>query len=175
MLQLYFEFQFDEAFNNINKAFLLAADSSDAHYVASHYYGIINDKEGMVKEAELALHADPLSLMKNNQLGEALLSAGRIGEAEEQLTKTLEMDSNWRTPLRNLQWLYMTGGDYEKSLEMCELIRRGVNVPGKGTTGYIATLLLLGRKDEANVLFEQLIRRSEIEPNISLHIYLAFC
>ncbi|TMI97196.1 MAG: guanylate cyclase, partial [Bacteroidetes bacterium] len=127
MLQLYFEFQFDEALNNINKAFLISPDSSDAHYVASHYYTIINDKKRMVEEAELALRSDPLSLIKNNQLGEALLAAQRIDEAEKQLLKTLELDRNWRTPLRNLSFVYIASDDYQKSYEFADRIRREVN------------------------------------------------
>jgi serine/threonine-protein kinase len=175
MLQLYFEFRFDEALNNINKAFLLLPGSSEAHYVASHYYTIINDKKRMVEEAELALHADPLSLMKNNYLGEALLYAQRLDEAEKQLLKTLEMDPGWRTPVRNLGFVYIASGDYEKSYEMYDRIRREVNQPGKGTTGSIVALALLGRREEAQVLLEQLSRRAEEDSTVALVGDLAIC
>lgn len=168
MLQLYFEFQFEEALNNINKAFLLSPGSSDAHYVASHYYSIINDKKRMVEEAELALRSDPLSLMKNNQLGEALLYAQRPEDAEKQLMKTLEMDPHWRTPLRNLGFVHAATGNYQKCFEVFDQIRLEVNQPGKGITGYIFALHLLGRKDEAWPWLEQLIHRSEMDPNVSL-------
>ena len=174
MLQLYFEFQFDEALNNINKAFLISPDSSDAHYVASHYYTIINDKRRMVEEAELALRSDPLSLMKNNQLGEALLAAQRIDEAEKQLLKTLELDPNWRTPLRNLSFVYIASGDYQKSYEFADRIRREVNQPGKGITLYIFCLGLLGKKKEARLWLEQLLRRQE-DPHVTLQGDLAIC
>jgi len=174
MLQLYFEFQFDEALNNINKAFLISPDSSDAHYVASHYYTIINDKRRMVEEAELALRSDPLSLMKNNQLGEALLAAQRIDEAEKQLLKTLELDRNWRTPLRNLSFVYIASGDYQKSYEFADRIRREVNQPGKGITLYIFCLALLGRKEESRQWLEQLVRREE-DPHVTLQGDIALC
>jgi adenylate cyclase len=168
MLQLYFEFQFDDAHKNINKAFLIAPHSSDAHYVASHYYTIINDKKRMVEEAEMALSSDPLSLMKNNRLGEALLHAQRLDEAEKQLLKTIEMDPAWRTPLENLGFLYQGRGDYQKSLEYFDQIRRAVNQPGKGITGYIVGLAFLGRKEEAYTLLDQLHARAEVDSNISL-------
>ena len=174
MLQLYFEFQFDEAHNNINKAFLISPNSSDAHYAASHYYTIINDKERMVEEAELALRSDPLSLMKNNQLGEALLFARRIDEAEKQFLKTLELDPNWRTPMRNLSFVYMANGNYKKSYEFADRIRREVNQPGKGITCYILTLALLGKKEEARHWLEQLLRR-ENEPHVTLQGDLGIC
>lgn len=173
MLQLYFEFQFEDAFNNINKAFLLSPGSSEAHYVASHYYTIINDKKRMVEEAELALHADPLSLMKNNQLGEALLYAQRPDDAERQLMKTLEMDPHWRTPLRNLGFVHAATGNYQKCFEVFDQIRREVNQTGKGITGYIFALHLLGRKDEVGPWLEQLIHRSELDPNVSLETDIA--
>jgi adenylate cyclase len=174
MLQLYFEFQFDEAFKNINKAFLISPNSSEAHYVASHYYTIINDKERMVEEAELALRSDPFSLMKNNQLGEALLAAHRVDEAEKQLLKTLELDPSWRTPLRNLSFVYIARGNYQKSYELADRIRREVNQPGKGTTLYIFSLGLLGKKEEAHHWLEQLHRREE-DPHVTLQGDLGIC
>ncbi|HET9823817.1 MAG TPA: adenylate/guanylate cyclase domain-containing protein, partial [Chitinophagaceae bacterium] len=174
MLQLYFEFQFDEAHNNISKAFLISPNSSDAHYAASHYYTIINDRERMVEEAELALRSDPLSLMKNNQLGEALLFARRIDEAEKQFLKTLELDPAWRTPMRNLSFVYMANGNYEKSYEYADRIRREVNQPGKGITSYIVALALLGKKEEARRWLEQLLGRQN-EPHVTLQGDLGIC
>ena len=174
MLQLYFEFQFDEAHNNINKAFLISPNSSDAHYTASHYYTIINDKEHMVEEAELALRSDPLSLMKNNQLGEALLFARRVDEAEKQFLKTLELDPNWRTPVRNLSFVYMANANYEKGYEYADRIRREVNQPGKGITAYILALALLGKKEEARQWLEPLLARKD-EPHVTLQGDLGIC
>src|SRR4029079_11596514 len=89
MMQMYLEFKFEEAYNNIRKAMLLAPNSSDVHYVAAHYFIIINDSKRMVEEAELALNSDPLSPIKNNLLGEALLYAKRLDEAEKQIRKTM--------------------------------------------------------------------------------------
>ncbi len=175
MLQMYFEFQFDEALKNINKALLIAPNSSEGHYVASHYYTIINDKKRMVEEAELALRSDPLSLMKNNQLGEALLFAQRLDEAEKQLVKTLEMNPAWRTPLRNLAFLYIGNGNYQKCYEIFDQIRREVNQPGKGITGYIVALTLIGKREEAVRWLEQLTRRSEEDSNVALYGDLSVC
>ncbi|HKB44573.1 MAG TPA: hypothetical protein VKC90_09285, partial [Chitinophagaceae bacterium] len=175
MLQLYFEFQFDDALDNINKAFRIAPHSSEAHYVASHYYTIINNKKRMVEEAELALRSDPLSLMKNNQLGETLLFAQRLDEAEKQLMKTLEMNPAWRTPLRNLAFLYLGNGNYQKCFELFDQIRREVNQPGKGITGYIVALTLLGRREEAYGWLEQLTRRSEEDSTVALYCDLGIC
>jgi len=175
MLQLYFEFKFDDAYNNIQKAFMIAPDSSDVHYVASHYYAIINDKKHMVEEAELALHSDPLSLIKNSQLGEVLLYAQRLQEAENQLLKTGEMDPAWRNPLEKLGLVSMAKGELEKSLAYWDQIRLAVNQPGRGVTGYVVLLTLLGRKQEASPYFEQLLRRAIEDPDISVDSDLATC
>ena len=129
----------------------------------------------MVEEAELALGSDPLSLMKNNQLGEALLYAQRPDEAEKQLLKTSEMDPAWRTPLEKLAFVYQAKGDLNKSLDYWDQIRRAVNQPGKGVTGYIIGLGLLGRKEEAYPYLEQLNRRFEEDSDVSLDRDLATC
>ena len=175
MLQMYFEFSFEEAYSNIRKAFQIAPGNSEVHFTASLYYSIVNDKKRMVEEAELALQADPLSLMKNNQLGEALLYAQLPGEAEKQLLKTSEMDPAWRTPLEKLAFVYIAKGEFEKSLEYFDRIRRAVNQPGKGITGYIVALILLGRREEAQPYLEQLHRRMEEDEQVSLDADLAFC
>ena len=62
--------------------------------------------------------------MKNNQLGEALLFARRVDEAEKQFLKTQELDPSWRTPMRNLSFVYMANGNYEKSYEYADRIHR---------------------------------------------------
>jgi adenylate cyclase len=173
MMQLYFEFQFDDARKNINKALLIAPHSSEAHYVASHYYSIINDKNRMVAEAELALRSDPLSLMKNKQLGEVLLYAQRLDEAERQLLKTSEMDPAWRTPLEKLAFVYQARGDFQKSLEYWDHIRQVVNQPGKAISGYAIALGLLGRQEEAYQCIEQLHRRAKDDLKIDLDSELA--
>jgi TolB-like protein/Tfp pilus assembly protein PilF len=174
MLQLYFEFQFDEALKNINKAFSISPNSSDAHYIASHYYTIINDAVRMVEEAELALRSDPLSLMKNNQLGEALLMAHRFDEAEKQFFKTMELNPYWRTPLRNLAFLYIGRGDYQKAFELADRIRREVNQPGKGITLYTGMLAFIGRTEEAYTWLEQLLN-AEDDPRVLRQADIAFC
>ena len=168
MMQLYFEFKFDDAFKNINKALTIAPNFSETHFVASHYYSIINDKKRMVAEAELALRSDPLSLMKNKQLGEALLYAQRLDEAEKQLLKTVEMDPGWRTPLEKLAFVYQAKGDLQRSLEYWDNIRKAVNQPGKGISGYLIALGLLGRREEACHYIGQLHKRASEDASIDL-------
>jgi TolB-like protein/class 3 adenylate cyclase/Tfp pilus assembly protein PilF len=173
MMQIFFEFKFDDAQKNINKALLIAPDSSEAHYVASQYYSIINDKKRMVSEAELALRSDPLSIMKNKQLGEVLLYAERLDEAEKQLLKTIEMDPTWRTPVEKLAFVYQGKGELEKSLDYWNQIRSAVNQPGKGISGYVIALGLLGRKEEALDLLCQLHQRAENDQKVDLDSELA--
>ncbi len=99
------------------------------------------------------LRSDPLSLMKNKQLGEALLYAQRLDEAEKQLLKTIEMDPAWRTPLEKLAFVYQAKGDLEKSLEYWDHIRKAVNQPGKGISGYVIALGLLGQEGRSLSLY----------------------
>jgi len=141
--------------------------------VASHYYAIINDKNRMVGEAERALQSDPLSLIKNCQLGEVLLYAQRAQEAEAQLLKTSEMDPAWRTPWEKLGFLFLAKGELERSLAYWDQIRLAVNQPGTGVTGYIIVLGLLGRKEDAAPYFDQLLNRAIADPDVSLDSDLA--
>jgi adenylate cyclase len=168
LMQMFFEFEFNEAKNNINKALLIAPNSSEAHYTASLYYSIVNDKKRMVSEAELALRLDPLSLIKNKQLGEALLYAQRLDEAEKQLLKTIEMDPVWRTPKEKLAFLYQAKGELQKSMEYWNSIRKAVNEPGKGVSGLAIVLGVMGKKEEAQFYLDQLHQRAANDPRIDL-------
>jgi len=174
-MQMYFEFDFTGAYNNIRKALQIAPTSSEAHSVAAHYFIIINDKKRMVEEAALALSSDPLSLTKNCHLGEALLYAHRIDEAEKQLLKTIEMDTAWRMPLEKMVMVHHARGDFQKALEYCDQIRLAVNQPGRGVTPSILELAMLGRREEAYVYVEQLHRRSEEDLKITVDSDLACC
>jgi len=104
-----------------------------------------------------------------------LLYAQRLQEAENQLLKTGEMDPAWRNPLEKLGLVSMAKGDLEKSLAYWDQIRLAVNQPGRGVTGYLVLLTLLGRKQEASPYFEQLLRRAIEDPDISVDSDLATC
>ena len=69
----------------------------------------------------------------------------------------------------------MALGNYQKCFEMFDRIRREVNQPGKGITGYIAALSLLGRKEEAYIWLEQIHRRAEEDPNVTMYADLIAC
>ncbi len=51
-----------------------------------------------VAEMRRAVEVDPLSLIINETLGEALMRAGRLDEAIVQLRKTIEMDAGFPMP-----------------------------------------------------------------------------
>ena len=63
----------------------------------------------------------------------------------------------------------------KRAMRCTDRIRREVNQPGKGTTGSIVALALLGRREEAQVLLEQLSRRAEEDSTVALVGDLAIC
>ena len=70
--------------------------------------------------------------------------------------------------MEKLAILYYGKGDFQKSFEYADQIRREVNQPGKGITTYIMLLARLGRKEEAQLYLEQLHRRAEEDSKITL-------
>ena len=60
---------------------------------------------------------DPVSLIVNDDLGNALDRAGRWPEAVEQYRKTISLDRNWPTGWSDLAFALLEVGEYREALE----------------------------------------------------------
>jgi hypothetical protein len=75
--------------------------------------------------------------------------------------------------VEKLAFVYQAKGELNKSLEYWDHIRKAVNQPGKGISGYTIALGLLGRKEEAYQCLQQLHQRAEDDAKIDMNSELA--
>jgi len=90
-----FDFDFSMSMREFEKAIALNPNYATAH----HWFGnslleCIGDLDRSIAEMKRAVELDPLSLPINNDLGFALLVAGRYPESVAQFRKALELDPN---------------------------------------------------------------------------------
>jgi len=106
-----------------------------------------------IKEIEVAIKLDPLSLIINATASIIYYPGGEYKKAIEQAKKTLEMDPNFRPVHIFLANIYTWEGMYEKALKELELI----DYYG-AYTGY--AYAKMGRISEAKRILEDLTKQS---------------
>ena len=148
------------------RAILLSPGYATAH----QWYGGFLSRQGRTNEGlahlRSALELDPLSLIININLADALSYAGRLGEAEERYRIALGLYPE--SPLANteLGWLLVSKEDYEAALQL------GPNV------SQVSANLARGQREEALALAAQFTGgtlRQRVEAAMALgEIDLAF-
>ncbi len=136
--------------------------------------GTLGDSEGEVADLRRALELDPLSLIINTNLGQAMIHARRLDEAIVQLRKTIEMGGGFAYAHRTLGLaLELQGKIPDAIAEYQKAITLGDDVSAPAMLGHLYGTI--GRKDEATKILGQLQARSErgyVDPYWLAIVYL---
>ena len=123
-----FQFNFSAAKTEYERALQLNPNDATAH----HWFTLdvlepLGESAQGVAEMRRAVEVDPLSLIINETLGEALMRAGRLDEAIVQLRKTIEMDAGFPNAHRTLGQAFELKGqipeamaEYQKAIALGE-------------------------------------------------------
>ena len=155
------------------RAFQRAIELNPGYAMAHHWYGISlswsmgRPDEGLA-EVKRAQELDPLSLIINTSLAEALDNLGRYDEAIEQLRKTLELDPNFVRAHMLLGLALMQKSLYEEAIAEAE---KAVSLSGEnplylGSLGYIYGAA--GKTEEAERVLDQLQSKQSYVPADSI-------
>jgi tetratricopeptide (TPR) repeat protein len=111
-------------------------------------YEILGRKDENVSERREAVRLDPLNLLNNAALGEALFLSGDVGGAEKQVRRTLQLDAGFVQAHRVL-------GLIHESRRACpEAIAAYTKAEAKAELGH--ALAACGRSGEAETVLEEL-------------------
>ena len=151
-----FQFNFSAAKTEYERALQLNPNDATAH----HWFTLdvlepLGESAQGVAEMRRAVEVDPLSLIINETLGEALMRAGRLDEAIVQLRKTIEMDAGFPNAHRTLGQAFELKGQIPEAMaEYQKAIALGEDPTGLGLLGHLYGTI--GRKDEATKILGQL-------------------
>jgi TolB-like protein/Tfp pilus assembly protein PilF len=122
----FFRFLYDWDFAGAEKEFVKAAALSPNYAEAHHWYGIylanLGRHDEALKEAEMAVERDPLSLLMNMTAALNAYLARDYDRAVEQLQKVIEMDSNFPPAHSVLGCVYMQRQMHQEALAKFERV-----------------------------------------------------
>jgi TolB-like protein/Tfp pilus assembly protein PilF len=152
-----FEWDFESAENEFNRAIELNPNYATAHQWYAHYLAAMGRFEEAYKKIDKAHELDPLSLIISNVKGQILYFDGRYEDSIEQLKLTLEIDDRFLASLLFLCWNYIAQGMYQEATDINQ----------KALSYYESDVLLLfnniyihalsGQREKAKEMFDDLI------------------
>jgi Tfp pilus assembly protein PilF len=135
--------QYDYDFQGANAGFARAVETEPGYATAHQWYSEILSAQRRFDEAleqiELAIEADPLSVIVANQKGLVLMLVGRLDEAAAQFQAARALDPQMPAALQNLETVYLMQGQYAQArLLSAEVAQR--HPPGFDATADLALI-----------------------------------
>jgi len=160
---IHFNYDYDpsSARRELARAIALDPRYATGHLFYAYYYLDVSRVSDAVNEAAAARDLEPLSLITNTRLASMLRYAERYDEAEKQLRKTLELDSNFPLAYDELARVLASQERYDEAKVSA---RRAVDlayVHGDGILGY--SLAMSGDRTGARRIAQNLIARRRSE------------
>ncbi|MBZ5620522.1 MAG: protein kinase [Acidobacteriia bacterium] len=103
--------------DEVKKAIALNPGFPTAHMLYCNMTRHLGRADESIRQARLALEADPLAMLTNEMLGNAYANARRYDLAIAQFLKALDLHPNDTSSQYQLGWAYVYSGDYEKGIE----------------------------------------------------------
>ena len=132
---LLYDWNWQAAYDALQKALELNPGSIDAYELLSYHYVIMGRKEEAVELVEKAALLDPLSPVILQTLGNMYVFAERFDDAIVQADKMLAIDPQMRISIESKGWCIGMKGDWEEALKYFEEVYRLTNHPLKGLMG----------------------------------------
>jgi adenylate cyclase len=173
LVQLFYEWNWSETYNSIQKALEINPGSADVHSTYGIYLTAVGELTKALEETKEAHKLDPLSLTINMQLGSAYYYLYRFDEAINQYEKTLELDPTFRSALYGLAWINLTKGDPEKAIELIKKAQQLAGNDLKGVTVLGYAYARAGMKEKTEECIEKLNTRKTLDMQTNLNMDLA--
>ena len=156
----------------IQKALKLNPGAAIAHQHYAHYLFLTGYHTGklseVIRESELAVQLDPLSMQNNLFLGTVYSFTQQYASALQQYDKILELDSKFRAAKEGKGWVYSMKGEWAKAIKCFEEYQKLTDSPLKGITGLGYAYAKDGQIDKAKQILNKLEERERLEKDASI-------
>jgi adenylate cyclase len=170
---LLYDWNWQEAYDALQKALLLNPGSIEAYELLSFYYVMMDRKDEAVTLVEKAEQLDPLSPVILQTLGTMYIFAERFDDAIRQADKLLAMDPEMRISIETKGWSIGMKGDWEAALKYFEEVHRLTNHPLKGLMGLGFAYGKLSQTEKAMEVIRKMEQRQAEEPDSVIDADLA--
>lgn len=117
LVAMHYDWDWPLAEREFTRAIELNPNYELAHQRLALYFNIFGRTKEAMKELQIAIELDPLSLQISQSLAFQFFLQAEYDDAIEQAAKTLEMNPNYHISHYLLGWVYKRLGDLSKSLE----------------------------------------------------------
>lgn len=167
-VKLFYDWDFNEAFQYLQKAYFLNSEVSSVHHALGIYYSIIGNYQKAIDELKTALQMDPLSLTIRISLADVYTYIEDYNTALSYLDNVIEYNPNFRTALWNKGTIYLLTEKYPEALELFLNTKEKIKDSFRGITPIGLAYALMGNYEKVNEILEQLQKREREEKSISL-------
>jgi adenylate cyclase len=173
MSKLFYHWDFDAAYEHIQKGLGLNPGSALARQAFGVHLIVIGEAERAIEEMEMAARLDPLSMLMLYSLAWAQLEAGRYQDVLELCDRILATDPMFRAAHDGKGFALMRLGRLEEAARHFERVVEITGDPYKGLAPRGYTFGLMGRTEDARRALEMLRERARKHPEQSLEIDFA--
>jgi tetratricopeptide (TPR) repeat protein len=156
------------------RALELNPNSSVTHVFYAHLLSNIGRHPEALAEVKRARELDPLSPFVNALEGQFLLHAGHTDEALDRLKQASELDPNFFFPHQFAASSYIEKGMYGEAVEETRRAKELAPSQTVSTTFMAYALAKLGKRDEARVILDELLKQSTVRFIPPYHIALIY-
>ncbi len=175
VVRLLYEKDWIAAGNEFKRAIEINPQYIPARYWYALYLSMRGRFDEAIIEGELALRADPLSIMANTSVGWILLGNRQYDRAKARLIKALELDPQFALAHYLLGQVYIIQARYKKGITQLQksVIFSGESAWTTATLGW--AYAISGEHNEARKILDDLKERSSheyIQPNFIAIVYI---
>jgi len=171
-VKLYYDWDDAAANELIQKALKLNPGAAAAHQNYALYLLLTGKLKEAIKESELAVQLDPLSMPNNLFLGTVYLFNQQYDNALQQYDKILELDPRFRAAIEGKAWVYSAKGEWEKAIKYFKEYHKLTNSPLKGISGMGYAYAKAGQIGKAKQILKKLEERERLEKDVTIAMSL---
>jgi tetratricopeptide (TPR) repeat protein len=173
LLKLFYHWEFDEAYQRIQKALTRNPGLARTHHAFGIYLTIIGEPGRAVEEFETAVRLDPLSLPFMMSLGWGHLNSGHFEEAIATHDRILSLDPMFSAACEAKGIALLHQGNFAEAMRMFQRVIQISGDPWKclGPRGQFYALT--GQTVEARRMIEMAHERARLNPGVSVQFELA--
>jgi TolB-like protein/Tfp pilus assembly protein PilF len=160
-INAYMEWDWESAKANIDRAEGLNPGYAWVYFHRGSILMYLAEYEEGIRNFKKALELDPLNMAFNRNLGCMYFRAGQIEHAVETLQRTIEMDPDFPFTHLCLAYIYIQKSLYREALT--ELQKENYLPKGFLEPHFGIVHNLMGRRDKAQKILDELVARSEKE------------
>jgi adenylate cyclase len=174
MISFFYDWDWEKAKSEYQHTIASDPNNAEAHSFYSMFLAFQGDFDEAIVQSKRSLAIDPLSPLINMNSAWTYFSAGLMTEANDQVSKMIEMEPTFYGAYWIKGAIYLANGEYEAAISVLE---KAVSLGGhQNVLADLGSALgLAGRKEEAEVVLDRLLEMRQQDHVSAICIARVYC